>query len=68
MRTVQSSAPQLNRVRGAFVPSVPNSMRLRIFPPPLAANRLVRTLSSHVARIVGRREGEFALEVRVLIS
>ena len=43
-------------------------MRLGIFPPPLAASRLVRTLSSHVARIAGRREGEFALEVRVLIS
>jgi hypothetical protein len=45
-----------------------NPMRLQLLPPPLAANCLVRTLSSHVARTVGRREDEFALEGRALIA
>ena len=41
---------------------------VKSLPTPLATNRLLRAPLFHVARIVRRREGEFALEGRVWIS
>jgi len=67
---LETMRPVTRWVRGALVPPERDSIRWRSsfsvesLPTPLAANHLVRSPPSHVARTGRRREGEFALEGR----